>query len=107
MINGATALNNNRKPIIDTPIIPRRDFNKPKSKLFCKKLDPFHPCVQQSITNVCNEYCYQKNNCGYKSEANYDWNIKDSYCIIIEFSHSWPIKNGLCNNCAAKRSCQS
>ena len=75
MINGATALNNNRKPIIDTPIIPRRDLNRPKSNFFCNKLVTFHPRVQQSIRNVGNEYCYQKNYCGDKSEANYNWNV--------------------------------
>ncbi len=58
MVNGATALNNNRKPIIDIPIMPRRDLNRPTSNSFCNKLVTFHPRVQQSIRNVGNEYGY-------------------------------------------------
>jgi hypothetical protein len=45
--SGASALNNNRKAIIDIPILPRRDLNRPNNNnLFCKKLTPFNPRVQ-------------------------------------------------------------
>lgn len=61
--NGASALNNNRKAIIDMPILPLRDLNRPNNNLFCKKLAPFNPRVQQCVGNIGYENCYQKNYC--------------------------------------------
>lgn len=62
--SGASALNNNRKAIIEIPILPWRDLNRPNNNdFFCKKLTPFNPRVQQCVGNIGYENSYQKNYC--------------------------------------------